>query len=189
MQRAAIAISPWLKFPVRASRWHVVSESSFTVSGGEGVSFSAGSFSIVLASDRNSRTVRLAGIGFGAGVGGSALPADVSGDPQGVLAALPKVPPNAFLTAIRNIAATVDLPSWNSPIYLCPGRSDSPALFQGLAQIVTVGGGLLLEISGGLMVFYDNRTGIKAFAFLGGVDFLSNASVGAGDIVYMVSVR
>ena len=208
-------MAPALRLPsLKVSDWHIVNDDSLTVSAGTPVvelDVAAGYFTMMLANTRTSQVLTLNGFGAGEGVGVGLLPADISGDPQAAVSLLPNSPFGSLKkTLMRALAASSQLPGWNSPIFLFPGRTDSQQLFSGWAQIISASAGDGVEIGAGIVVFFDVTatadfeialaetvnpiaaaavfaiTSVKAFAFVSGLDYISDASIGVGDIIYKV---
>ena len=145
---------------------------------------------MIVANRRTAQALTVKGAGGGGGVGGGLSPVDVSGDPQ----PLPNAPGplGALANVINQIGARVKLPKLpglNSPIFLGPGGTDSmgPRLFAGPAAMYNLAAGAGIEIGCGVLVF-TGGAGIKALAILAGLDYLSNVSIGASGLVYLVTV-
>jgi hypothetical protein len=178
------AMAPTVGFRPSVSAWHIVSNSSSAISIGLAIDVTFGSLRITLANSQTGQVITLTGPGGGGGVS-TGPKFSVSGDPPPV----PGTPSLGFLTtALRGVVALLGRASINSPVYVVPGRVDSAQLFMGLAQIVTLSAAAIGEANASVIVFYDNF-GIKAFAFLAGVDLASDVSVGVDDIVYTVSLQ
>ncbi|MFZ0692978.1 MAG: hypothetical protein WAN51_02310, partial [Alphaproteobacteria bacterium] len=144
---------------------------------------------MIVANRRTAQALTVKGVGGGAGVGGGLSPVDVSGDPQ----RLPNAPGplGALVNVINQVGARVnlpELPGLNSPIFLGPVGTDSmgPRLFAGSASMYSVGLGAGIEIGCGVLAF-SGGSGIKALAILAGLDYLSNVSIGASGLVYLVT--
>jgi hypothetical protein len=213
---AALAMAPLLRLAsLKVSDWHIVSQVSLTVSFGEALDFEEGFFAMTLTNRRTSQKLALTGAGFGASLGlPKGPPITVSGNPQAVADLLPNSPlSNLKKNLTQSLARSLpQLPGWQSPIFLCPGRIDSPQLFDGCAQVTSAAVGGILELGVGIIAFLDTATfaedalmaaagpiaqmlagspgaPVKAFAFLAGLDYVSGLSAGGGDILYKVSSR
>lgn len=200
---------------VTVSDWQIVADESLTVSGGPDiVSASVSQFSLTVSNRRTGQALAVNGYGGGGGVGLSALPVDASGSPPTSLPTIVVAPGQdnrsvarigainltvgevaAAINGVGALIAMLRLPGWNSPLFLCPGHSDSAGahLFSGGAVIVGAAIGLGVEFGDAMMIFYDFPTtpggpaAAKAFTFATGFDYLTNASVGVSDLTYFVT--
>ena len=168
---------------------------------------------MILANTVNNEVITLKGLGGGPGIGVglSPSPIGVSGDPQEVATLLSDTPFGSWKNLIAGIRAVPDLPGAYSSIFLCPGRTDSPQLFTRGGQLITGGAAVGVEVGAGVVLFFDDTpaaefevelagslggpaagaaafaiTSLKAFAVLAGLDYISDATIGVGDIIYDV---
>jgi hypothetical protein len=212
---AALAMAPFLRLPsLKVSDWRILSDESLTISAdtpvaklGVGASF----FTMTLENPRRSEILMLKGTGGGVDFGAGSSFVDISGDPQEAADLLSQ---NVF-GRLKGLMGTMrslrDLPGTYSPVFLFPGRKDSANLFTGGTLIITGNAGGGIEAGVGIIIFFDvsavgrlelavaaalggplaeaaafSVTSVTAFAFVAGLDYISDASAGAGGVVYTV---
>jgi len=171
-------------------------------------------FTITLKNVKFHKTCALRGVGGGASFGPGLLSIDVSGDPQQLSNLLSNIGFSRLNGLLKLIGAISSLPGSYSPIFLCPGRPDSIDSFTGAALALNAGAALGLEGGIGVVLFFDPHAfsnllfqvaamgafgtfggiveagifaaNVKAFAFIAGLDYCTNVSLGIQEVLYTV---
>lgn len=214
-QSAALAMSPLLRVPsLKVSDWRILSDESLTVSAETplaNLSVGASFFTMTLANSRTSEVLTLNGTGGSAGLGVGGDGFEVSGDPQEAVDLLSQTVLGRLKGLMGTMRSLSDLPGAYSPVFLFPGRKDSANLFTGGTLVITGSAGGGIEVGAGVIIFFDISalgrlelaiaeavggplaeaatffaTSVTAFAFLTGLDYISDASAGLGGTVYTV---